>query len=85
VTIEVEELRDLTTVTPAIGSRKDPHLPISPPRLSMPPDVAAAIRTQAKAPLRGHDPYRPLETEGLPRPGRHRSTAQRPQRSERQP
>jgi hypothetical protein len=85
VTIEVEELRELPTVTPAIGSRKDPDLPISPPRLPMPPDVAAAIRTLAKEPLRGHDPIRPLETEDLPRPVRHRSTARTTQRTERLP
>jgi hypothetical protein len=42
---EVAELRGLRNTVPAIGRNKDPNRPISPIRLPLPSDVAAALST----------------------------------------
>lgn len=46
-TIEVDDLRDLPNVVPARGPNKDPQRPSAPPRLALPPDIAAALATMA--------------------------------------
>lgn len=54
-TIEVGELRDLPNVEPAIGPNKGPERPSAPPRLPLPPDIAAALGPMlASRPV--HDP-----------------------------
>ncbi|SDS64018.1 hypothetical protein [Microlunatus soli] len=41
----VDALKDLPATRPAIGKNKDPDRPITPPRQSLPPEIAAAVRT----------------------------------------
>jgi len=44
----VDSLKDLPAPRPAIGADKDPERPITPPRLSLPPDLAAALATSTR-------------------------------------
>lgn len=42
---QLATLRGLQNTTPALGPNKDPEMPADPPRLPLPPEVAAALRT----------------------------------------
>ena len=58
----VDSLKHLPAPRPAIGPSKDPDRPITPPRLPLPTDLAAALATSSRRP-----PGRPAEaTRAMP-------------------
>lgn len=46
----VDALRDLPAPKPVLGPNKDPDREITPPRLPLPPDIAAALGTSSRRP-----------------------------------
>lgn len=55
----VDALRDLPAPKPVLGPNKDPHREITPPRLPLPPDIAAALGTASRRPPGRPTPVRP--------------------------
>lgn len=73
----VDALRDLPAPKPAVGPSKNPEREITPPRLPLPPDLAAALGTSSRKP-----PGRPTAVRPTPvrRAARSPSVVQRDHR-----